>query len=65
MRVIQARVEDAHRVLGASSKEKQTEAASWRCGCTIAVRLGNEELCDWEMCELHSPLAPQVEIGGG
>jgi hypothetical protein len=66
LRAIQARLEDALRVLGSSSQE-QTDAGSrtWTCGCIVTARLGNEALCDWQMCARHASLAPQMEIGGG
>jgi hypothetical protein len=64
LRAIQARLEDALRLLGLAQNSDLT-SRTWSCGCVVKMRAGNEALCDWQMCERHASLAPEVEIGGG
>jgi hypothetical protein len=64
LRTIQARTDDLTATLGPAENDLDG-VRHWACGCSAKVRLGNELLCDWQMCAEHESLAPKMEIGGG
>lgn len=63
LRTIQARTDDVIAELGGAERDRD-RVRRWSCGYLAKERLGNESLCDWQMCTRYESLAPKLEIGG-